>query len=106
MKPCEQRQRADLKEKGVRQRLKEKLEKGMESGFIYSTLPSLWFPVYPVALQQIPLFGPSYLKSELHSLQPNIERTPLFLIIEYSGKINWIDSGGAIQMLIYMYIDI
>ena len=27
MKPCEQRQRAYLKEKGVRQRLKEKLEK-------------------------------------------------------------------------------
>jgi len=58
MKPCEQRQRADLKEKGVRQRLKEKLEKGMESGFIYSTLPSLWFPEIPSSLATNSTFWP------------------------------------------------
>ena len=82
----------------MRQRLKEKLEKAWsQDSSIQPSLPC-GFLRYPVALQQIPLFGPSYLKSELHSLQPNIKLTPLFLIIEYSGKINWIDSGCAIQM--------
>ena len=82
----------------MRQRLKEKLETAWsQDSSIQPSLPC-GFLRYPAALQQIPLFGPSYLKSELHSLQPNVELTSLFLILEYSGKINWINSGCVIQM--------
>lgn len=82
----------------MRQRLKEKLETAWsQDSSIQPSLPR-GFLRYPVALQQIPRFGPSYLKSELHSLQPNIELTPLFLTLEYSEKINWINSGCVIQM--------